>query len=154
MITYKHILLGLTVIVLISGCELGEDSDDDILGTHNQGKDCQSCHSNFTISGTVFTKIDAPNGDVSSAASNHTLKLALEEGTEIIFIKGYGSGNAYTSANMDTVGAFTAQVIDTNNKVVNSSNTLSHDGDMLRCNACHTQTGVSGAPGRIINFIP
>ncbi len=153
MIGYKHILLGLTAIVLITGCELGED-DDDILGTHNQGKDCTACHSNFTISGTIFTKIDAVNSDDSSASPNHTLKLVLEEGTEIILIKGYGSGNAYTTTNTSTVGAFTAKVLDANNTVVNSSNTLSHDGDMLRCNACHTQTGVSGAPGRIINFRP
>jgi hypothetical protein len=150
MIAYKHILLGLTAIVLITGC--GEDDDDDILGTHNQGRDCQACHSNFTIGGTVFTKIDAVNSDATSAAPNHTLKLALEAGTEITLIKGYGSGNAYTTTNTSTVGAFTAQVLDANNNVVNSSNTLSHDGDMLRCNTCHSQTGLNSAPGRITNF--
>ncbi|MDQ7047491.1 MAG: hypothetical protein Q9M39_07670 [Sulfurovum sp.] len=155
MIDYKHILLGLTAVMLISGCEIGEDDDgDDILGSHNQGKDCKVCHANFTASGTVFTKIDAADGDSNLAAANHTLKLALEEGTGLVLIKGYGSGNARTTTNTDTVGSFTAQVLDAGGKVINSSNTLSHDGDMLRCNMCHTQTGINGAPGRITNFRP
>ncbi|MCF6244910.1 MAG: hypothetical protein L3J43_07715 [Sulfurovum sp.] len=154
MISYKHILLGLTAIVLITGCEIGDDDDDDIAGNHNQGKDCIACHSNFKVGGTVFTKLDASDGDSAAAAYNHTLKLALEEGTEIILAKGYGSGNAYTTTNTNTVGAFTAEVLDVNGKVVNSSGTLSHDGDMLRCNTCHSQNGNSGAPGRITNFRP
>jgi len=154
MIYYKHLLFGLVALTLITGCEIGEDDDDDIVGLHNQGKDCIACHSNFTVAGTIFTKLDAPNKEVSAAAYNHTLKLALEEGTEIILAKGYGSGNAYTTTNTNTVGAFTAQVVDPDGKIVNRSATLSHDGDMLRCNRCHTQNGNNNAPGRITNFKP
>jgi len=150
MIYYKHILMGLMATGLMSGC--GGDSDDDIAGSHNQGKDCIACHSNFTVAGTIFTQLDASDGDDVAAAYNHTLKLALEEGTEITLIKGYGSGNAYTTVNSSAIGAFTAEVLDAEGKLVNSSATLSHDADMLNCNTCHSQNGENRAPGRIINF--
>ena len=163
MIHYKHLLAMLVTIMLMNGCGATDSSSssdssdsssssDDIAGNHNQGKDCIECHSNFTAAGTIFTKLNAVDKEDSAGAFNHTLKLALEEGTDMILTKGYGSGNAYTTTNTNTVGRFTAEVLDATGKVVNSSNAFSHDGDMLRCNRCHTGSGVNGAPGRITNF--
>ncbi len=109
-------------------------------GSHNEGRNCLACHS-FASAGTVFTSLNAP--DNTPGAAGYRIKLS--DGT--VFGTGYGTGNSYTYSFPS--GNYTAQVIDPNGNVVNSSAEMSHDASRRACNSCHTATGNNGAPGRI-----
>ncbi|MDQ7084192.1 MAG: hypothetical protein Q9M36_04330 [Sulfurovum sp.] len=117
----------------------GYDDDDDDGPSHNQGKSCLSCHS-FASGGTVFHSLNA--GDNTLGAVGFTIEIAGS-----VYSKGRGDGNANLSRFAG--GNFTANVIDPNGNIVNSSASLSHDASRLDCNRCHTAGGNSGAPGRI-----
>ena len=117
----------------------GKDSGDSD-GLHNEGRACLSCHS-FASAGTVFTKLSATNNTPGATG----YKIQLTGG--IIYSTARGTGNSRTSS--FPTGNYTAQVIDPNGNVVNSSTSNSHDGSRRDCNRCHTSTGNSGAPGRI-----
>ncbi len=128
--------------------EGGYGEEEDIVGRHNQGMQCISCHS--FGGGTVFTKLKAADNDVNSAAVYHTVVLLFEDGSSLRAPRGKGSGNFQIPAGLR--GKFTATVVDASGRVVNSSLQLSHTQDRYNCNACHTQSGASGAPGRIVNY--
>ena len=109
-------------------------------GSHNEGRDCLSCHS-FASAGTVFNSLNAANN--TPGASGYRIKLS----TGIVYGSARGTGNSRASSFPS--GNFTAQVIDPNGNVVNSSADMSHDASRRACNSCHTASGNSGAPGRI-----
>ncbi len=126
--------------------EYGEE--EDIVGRHNQGMQCISCHS--FGGGTVFAKLKAADNDVNSAAVYHTVVLLFEDGSSLRAPRGKGSGNFQLPPHLR--GKFTALVVDGNGKTVNKSLELSHTQDRYNCNSCHTQNGASGAPGRVVNY--
>jgi len=147
----------LACMTLFNGCEgIGDDDDDDVI--HYQGKDCMTCHSSgeyaFNSGGTVFTRLNGADEDINAVAVNHTLRLVLESGLSLTYTKGMGYGNAHWRGDVGAIDSFTAQVLDPNGAVVNSSNPNSHHVGMLACNTCHSATGANGAPGRIINYRP
>ena len=155
----KIMLASLILIGLMTGCESTTDSEseeDENSGLHSQGISCASCHSAgseepFTSGATVFTTLDAANSDESKYATGYTLRLLLANtGTTVNYRAGRGSGNSYTSASAGTINSYTAQVLNSSGRVVNSSATDSHDLTRLDCNRCHTATGKNGAPGRIM----
>ena len=109
-------------------------------GSHNEGRNCLSCHS-FASAGTVFTSLHAANN--TPGAAGYRIKLS----TGVVYGSARGTGNSRSSSFPS--GKFTAQVIDPNGNVVNSSADMSHDASRRACNSCHSASGNSGAPGRI-----
>ena len=109
-------------------------------GGHNEGKNCLSCHP-FASAGTVFGSLHAGNN--TPGAAGYRIKLS----TGTVYGSARGTGNSRSSSFPS--GKFTAQVIDPNGNVVNSSANMSHDGSRRACNSCHTASGNNGAPGRI-----
>ena len=131
--------------------------------THNQGTACLRCHGTnpteinegneevLTSGATLYSAINAQNGD--SLVSDYSVRLVLENSNlNVDYERGRGEGNQVTQFPVGNINLFTAQVLDANGVVVNTSNTNSHDLSRLDCNKCHTQTGTNGAPGRIVNF--
>jgi len=139
--TFLFITLG---TFLLTGC--GENQT-----THNQGRNCLECHS-FTSGGTIFTTIDAANKDSSLAAEGYGVQLLLDDGTLIKYAQGNGLGNKLYKGDASTINFFTPQITDAQGNVVNQSSLNSHDAGRLACNRCHTQEGLNGAPGRIVNY--
>ncbi len=136
------------VTALLTGCE-GSTSD------HHQGVNCAQCHSGgenaFTSGASIFSTLNAGNSTEKSA-DNYSLRLVLaQSGSKINYSTGRGSGNAHATFNAG-VARYTAQVVDAQGNVVNSSATNSHDSSRFDCNRCHTSSGVNGAPGRIVSF--
>ncbi|PTB83654.1 hypothetical protein C9926_01790 [Sulfurovum lithotrophicum] len=121
----------------------GSGDSDESGGSHNEGRNCLACHS-FTSAGTVFTSLNA--ADNTPGAAGYRIQL----NGSIVYSIGRGTGNSLTSS--FPAGNFTAQVIDPNGNVVNSSADMSHDASRRACNTCHSSTGNSGAPGRITSM--
>ena len=145
-------------IMLISALFMGcEDENEAKNGVHKQGQDCLVCHGiggsedpTLSSGATVFTKLNALNSDSSSYAKGYTIRLLLSDGKTANYSSGLGDANSKTSAALGGYD-FTAQVVNSSGKVVNSSATNSHNSNRLACNSCHTSRGVNNAPGRIIN---
>ncbi len=142
----KELFLGFALALLFVGC-----GDDEFSARHNQGKNCLECHS-FTGGGTIFKHLHTANYDEKDASSKHKIQLLLSSGNIITYDKGNGYGNFKYQGDKNTIGNFTAQIVDNNGTVVNQSRTDSHNSDRLACNRCHTQEGLHGAPGRIVIF--
>jgi len=132
------------------GCE-GIEGDESS-PTHNQGRDCLSCHSNFTSAATIFTKLNAQGSTTAHTASGYKLQLLLENNQTITYSSSNGIGNVVYRGDRGAINNFTAQVIDSQGKVVNQSATNSHTVGRLACNSCHTSSGNSNAPGRIVSY--
>jgi len=144
----KYILFaGLVYLISLSGCE-DEKSEHSV---HNQGRDCKECHS-FDSAGTIFTTLLGETGTNKDAAKDYKIQLLLENHQKIILTQARGDGNVRWKGDSGAIDNFTAQVLDTHNNVVNSSLQNSHNVGRLSCNRCHTQEGLSGAPGRIVNY--
>jgi len=118
----------------------GSKGSSDSGGSHNEGRDCLGCHS-FASAGTVFNSLNAANN--TPGAAGYRIKLS----TGTVYGTARGTGNSNTSSFPS--GNFTAQVIDPNGNVVNSSADMSHNGSRRACNSCHSASGNNGAPGRI-----
>ena len=134
----------------------GEGGEGGATGFHYQGQSCAQCHSSgenaFSIGGTVFSKKNAQNGDVNNASVNHYVRLILNNGSVITSNIGRGTGNFWSNANIPNGVKFKVEVLDGNGNVVNKSAGYTHDNTRLNCNSCHTSSGASGAPGRIVSY--
>jgi len=142
------------IAILLTGCNtstLSTKGSNSTLSTkgsnssgngHNEGSNCLNCH-NFASAGTVFNNLHADNN--TQGAAGYRIKLS----TGIVYESARGTGNSL-SYNFPN-GKFTAQVMDPNGNIVNSSANLSHDNSRRACNSCHTASGNNGAPGRITN---
>ncbi len=139
-------LLSLTLMPFIIACEGDEHKPQ-----HNQGKNCLECHS-FTSGGTIFKSIDAEDKDEQDAAQGFNIQLLLDSGETISYAPGNGYGNVLYNGDQGAINSFTAQIIDSQGVVVNQSHINSHDVGRLACNRCHTQEGLNGAPGRVVNY--
>lgn len=148
----RYLLVALAVIPLLIGC--GEDEGNDIV--HNQGRDCLACHSSgehsFTSGVTIYKSLNGADYDSDDVYDSYSVKLLLENGQILTYTKGNGLGNKIYSGDQGAIDNFTAQVVDSSGKVVNSSNTNSHSVGRLACNSCHTQSGLNNAPGRVVGF--
>ena len=120
---------------------------------HHQGETCSSCHGSngsevrLYAAGSIFKSLSAGNNEAAQIALGHTLRLVLNSTTKYLTV-GNGDGNAHSKSAVLSEG-FTAEVLDASGDVVNSA---SHSANQLDCNSCHTSTGSSGAPGRVVNF--
>ena len=100
----------------------------------------------FTSGATLYGTL---HGDNSALTQGYSLRLVLESTNEIVK---YDTGRGTSNFSMDyiySINNYTAQVLDANGNIINSSQTNSHDNTRLDCNRCHTQNGTNGAPGRI-----
>jgi hypothetical protein len=123
-----------------SGDSDSSKGSSDSGGSHNEGRDCLACHG-FASAGTVFTSLNAANN--TPGAAGYRIKLS----NGVVYGSARGTGNSRASS--FPAGNFTAQVIDPNGNVVNSSADMSHDASRRACNSCHSSSGNNGAPGRI-----
>ena len=140
-------LLVCSSLLLLSGCEVGEN---EFSATHNQGKNCLECHS-FTSGVTLYTKLHGKDKTVSDVAKDYNVQLKLDSGEIITYRKGNGYGNRLYKGDQGAINDFTPQVVDANGKVVNQSK-YPHNVGRMACNSCHTQEGLNGAPGRVVNY--
>jgi len=145
--SYLFIGFNLLVVPFIVGCGEG----DEFSAQHNQGKDCLTCHG-FTSGATVFQSLDSPNYDEHDAARGYSIQLLLDSGKTVKYSAGNGYGNVLYNGDGGEINNFTPQVIDEQGNIINQASTNSHDVGRLACNSCHTQEGLNGAPGRIVNF--
>jgi len=143
----QFILLSLVLLNFLVGCGEG----DEFQAKHNQGKNCLECH-NFTSGATIFKSLKAVNDDENNAAQGYSIQLLLDSGEIVKYTAGNGYGNVLYNGDSGAIDNFTSQVIDAQGKVVNQSVKNSHTVGRLACNRCHTQNGLNGAPGRIVNF--
>jgi len=141
-----NFLLGIAIIPFIFACD-----DDGNSVVHHQGQNCLSCHS-FTSAATIYNTLRGKYDTSEGIANGYMIQLLLDNHTTIKFRKGNGHGNVLWKGDGGSINDFTAQVIDTNGVVVNSSKLNSHNVGRLACNICHTELGLNGAPGRIVNF--
>ena len=152
----KHLLLTLAVIPFLIGCEGIGGEDDEFQATHNQGIDCLQCHSSgehvFISGATIYKNLNGADYDSANAAQGYSIQLLLDTGTILKYSSGNGYGNLLYNGDQGAINNFTAQIIDAQGNIVNQSANNSHDAGRLACNSCHTQDGLNGAPGRIVNY--
>jgi len=150
------LLLGSIFIPFFIGCEgiTGDDDGNQIV--HNQGINCLQCHSSgehsFNSGATIYTILDGENYDSTKVANGSRVRLVLDTGATLTYVQGNGYGNVLWRGDVGAINNFTAEILDSTGKVVNSSRTNSHNVGRLACNACHTKNGLNGAPGRIVNY--
>lgn len=115
----------------------------------NPGQACISCHASggeaprYVIAGTLYPTGHEPNNcDGVNGTTGARVVVTGSNGT-VITLTPNSAGNFYSSTTLP--GPYKAKVVDSTSKervMVATAAT----GD---CNSCHTQTGTSGAPGRI-----
>ncbi|MCJ7764815.1 MAG: hypothetical protein MUP09_02620 [Thiovulaceae bacterium] len=130
----------------------GSSPASSVISSHHQGEACLRCHGaggeeSFESGGTVYTALDATTS--AQYADGYTIRLVLENGQNVNYSSGRGTGNAHSEDSRMLSYRFTAQVVDGSGNVVTSSATDSHDSARVDCNRCHTAAGTSSAPGRI-----
>ena len=109
------------------------------------------CHG-FTSGGTIFKNLNAADYDETQAADTYGIQLKLETAEILHYSKGNGYGNRLYNGDAGAINSFTPQIIDAQGNVINQSIQNSHDVGRLACNRCHTQNGLNGTPGRIVNY--
>jgi len=144
-------------LVYLTGCG-GDSSEGESTAVHYQGANCLTCHGGTAVAaeGKYFRSGVTVYSDLNSSIplDGYSVRLVMDNNATINYIPGRGIGNANSglySTTLDgyTTNSFTAQLLDANANVVNSSGTNTHDSSRLSCNTCHTAAGLNGAPGRI-----
>jgi len=119
-------------------------------GYMNPGKACRSCHQTraasklYQFMGTVYPALHEKDL-CSSNASGVTVEILDGAGTVQASFTTNLDGNFYGNASGAVRLPYTARV--TRNGQVSAMNTPQVSGD---CNACHTEQGAMGAPGRLL----
>jgi len=116
----------------------------------NPGMACISCHAStggeapiFTIAGTVYPTAHEPDGCYGAKGSTGVQVVITGADGKTLTLTPSGAGNFYST---------TAVALPFQAKVLY----MGRQGVMLEaqstgdCNSCHTQTGTSAAPGRIV----
>ena len=141
-----------SVTTLSREVEDDENENDENEGSENEGSEGEDGENQFTSGATIFTMLHANTDDATKAANNYTLRLVLENGAGIArYNIGRGTGNVNGTFNAG-INRYTAEVLNAQGEVVNSSATNSHDASRFDCNSCHNTNGTNGAPGRIVSF--
>ena len=131
--------------------ESDDDNENESSENENEGDENEDGENIFTSGATVFAQIDSPDYDAKNAAYGYTLRLILQGGEVQGYNSGRGTGNFNGTFNAG-IDKYTAQVLDSQGNIVNTSATDSHDSSRFDCNSCHTAGGNSGAPGRIVAY--
>ncbi|MGC4119749.1 MAG: hypothetical protein QM765_35285 [Myxococcales bacterium] len=110
----------------------------------NPGMACLACHAqgegpSFTIAGTVYPTFHEP--DLCDGAVGPSVVVTDAHGS-VLTLRSNGAGNFYTGKAV----SFPVSVKVTSSGATRQMSASPSSGD---CNACHTQDGANGAPGRI-----
>jgi hypothetical protein len=114
----------------------------------NPGEACLACHQvmggpNLRIAGTVFPTLREPNKCYGSRPPPQLTVVVTDRNNKVIRMDVNGAGNFDTRTRY--AAPFRAAVTDGIRTRAMLGTVTSGD-----CNSCHTQTGVNGAPGRIL----
>jgi hypothetical protein len=116
----------------------------------NPGEPCISCHTSeregpdLTIAGTLYPTAHEPD-DCNGAASSGTYVKVTDAAGRVFELTPRSSGNFMLEEPDAFTMPYTARVVSPDGERVMVAK--QHDGD---CNACHTESGDDGAPGRIM----
>jgi len=127
----KKLFIGLiSLLVLAVSCENESENENEGNGSHNAGKNCLSCHSNFKLAGSVYGK------SLSSAYSGATVNVTSQAngaGTVLATLTSDNSGNFRTGSTINFgTGVFVS--------VKGTSGTVKSMGSAVTsgaCNSCH-----------------
>lgn len=111
------------------------------------GRDCISCHASgegpqFITAGTVYVKIDEKNDDFG--VEGVTVQLTDAKGTVLTMVTNI-AGNFMSAKRAALAMPYTAKVI-----FKNAENAMATPQSNGNCMLCHSASGSSGAPGRIV----
>ena len=130
--------------------------DSEINGgrSHCHGRYCSICHS--FAGGKIYADWNATAKKAidmrSQQAGKYTIRFKFDNGETLRAVIKKGMGENFNTPLQNLAGKhFTAQVIDLNGTVYNSSEEYSHNGvEYFNCNYCHYRYGPrNGAPGPI-----
>ena len=128
-----------------------------------QGKACIACHNSkaggdlIVAGGTLYSYINTPNAYYYKNLSSYVVELVRDDG-KVVRAKTYGSSlygqnsffiKADGTLPLNSAQTFYVIIKDGAGRVVNRSGYHNSNGQR-DCNSCHTQTGNSGAPGRVL----
>jgi hypothetical protein len=122
----------LLVVALVS-CDQESEDEGEYGSSHNTGKNCLSCHSNFKLAGSVYNKA------LTSAFPGAKIKittLANGAGTVLATLTSDNSGNFHTSSSISFgSGVFVS--------VESTSGTIKYMNSALTTGACNSCHGLS-----------
>jgi hypothetical protein len=108
------------------------------------GEICSTCHSNYNVAGTLYPTGHEPDDcdGVDGLSTPATIVLTDATGLEITLYPN-AAGNFFTS--ITVTPPYHARVV-----FSGAERAMVSAQSSGACNSCHTQTGASGAPGRIV----
>ncbi len=122
--------------------------------SHCHGRYCSICHS--FAGGKIYADWNSsahkPIDLTLQTVGKYTIRFKFDNGKTLRAVIKKGMGENFNTPLQNLAGKyFTAQVIDLNGTVYNSSQEYSHDGvNYFNCNYCHSRNGGrNGAPGPI-----
>jgi mono/diheme cytochrome c family protein len=131
--------------------EYWDDGDDGDRRMH-PGRACVSCHAErdgprFAIAGTVFPTAHEPDEcEGLDGEDDVEARVVITDATGREFqLEVNEVGNFHSAPGDDIVMPIRAKVVQGDRERVMFGERMSGD-----CNACHTQNGENGAPGRIV----
>lgn len=165
----------LFAMLLLGGCVATDAEDDNttskpsnstikdykFIESHYQGENCLDCHSAnaassqrvkpyFAASGTIFSTYDAQNSSDNSANFAATILLQNAANNSLVCTISKGFGNFHCEQPLPSA-PWRVSVLNKDGVQVNQSSGFLHDSSRVNCNACHRNSGINGAPGRIIS---
>lgn len=121
----------------------GGDAESPLM---HPGRDCIACHASggegprFTIAGTVHAAIDDPDDCYGVPGVNVTV---TDANGQAITLTTNEAGNFYSRAAL-------VMPIHARLELAGNLNAMTFTPQVGACASCHTQTGASNAPGRIV----
>ena len=127
----KLLIAGLVCLVVIAvSCEREEDDEEEGGRSHNAGKNCLSCHSDFKMAGSVYNK--SLNASFPGAKIKVTTQ-ANGGGTVLSSLTSDASGNFHTGSSINFGTGVFVSVEGTSGTVKNMNSAITSGA----CNSCH-----------------
>jgi hypothetical protein len=126
-------------------CSSGSHGSTGEGGTMRPGADCLSCHSGgeepISLAGTVMGALH--DEDLCIGVSGVVVELTDDAG-HVTRLTSNSAGNFYTAEGVQVATPYTARLT-----FESRERSMSAAQTNRSCNACHTVSGASGAPGRV-----
>jgi hypothetical protein len=119
----------ISMLVLAVSCEKESDEGEGNK-SHNTGRNCLSCHSNFKLAGSVYGK------SLSSAYSGATIQVTSQAngaGTVLATLTSDNSGNFHTGSSVNFGTGVFVSVKGSSGTVKNMNSAITSGA----CNSCH-----------------
>jgi hypothetical protein len=127
----KIVLAGLIwMLIWAVSCEKESGDEGEGGGSHNTGKNCLSCHSNFKLAGSVYNK------SLSSGLSGAKIKVSTQAngaGTVLATLTSDSNGNFHTGSSINFGTGVFVTVEGSSGTVKNMSSSITSGA----CNSCH-----------------